>query len=139
MPTPLTVFAWDPRKADLNELKHGVGFEEATSAFFDAQALLIPDPDHSQQEDRFVLLGASARFRLLVVCHCYREQAHVIRIISARKATRHEAAQYVCKEPSGREDQSAREESEEETDGRKPGDKKPRKKTGKNAVAKKGR
>lgn len=91
----LTVFAWDPYKADANARKHGVGFDEATSAFLDESALLIPDPDHSHDEDRFLLLGNSARFRLLVVCHCYREKEHVIRIISARKATRHEAAQYL--------------------------------------------
>lgn len=138
MPAPLTVFAWDPRKADLNELEHGVGFDEATSAFFDAQALLIPDPDHSQQEDRFVLLGASARFRLPVVCHCYREQAHVIRIISARKATRHEAAQYACKETFAREEQCVREEREEAR-GKKPGNKNPGQKSGRRAGGKKGR
>ena len=91
----LAVFAWDPHKADANARKHGVGFDEATSAFLDESALLIPDPDHSHDEDRFLLLGNSARFRLLVVCHCYREKEHVIRIISARKATRHEAAQYL--------------------------------------------
>lgn len=127
MPPPLTVLAWDPRKADLNELAHGVGFDEATSAFFDAQALLIPDPDHSAREDRFVLLGASARSRLLVACHCYREQAHVIRIISAREATRAETARYACKEQFACEEPSGH---DEKAGGRKPGGKKPRKKTG---------
>jgi len=103
---PLTVIAWDPRKADLNEFMHGVGFDEATAAFLDVRALLIADPDHPQQRrrrqgrrhDRLILLGASARFCRVVACHCYREQAHVIRIISARKATQHEAAQYVCED-----------------------------------------
>ena len=88
MSVPFVVFAWDPAKATANERKHGVDFDEATSVFLDEQALLIPDPDHSRDETRFVLLGASAHARLLVVCHCYREKEHVIRIISARQATR---------------------------------------------------
>ncbi len=79
-------FEWDPRKNRLNRSKHGVTFEEAQSVFFDDNALLIDDPDHSEREDRFVLLGFSFRLRVLVVCHCYRRGGDVIRIISARKA-----------------------------------------------------
>lgn len=87
-------FEWDERKGQLNLAKHGVSFEEARSAFFDEQARLIADPDHSEEEDRFVLLGRSARFRLLVVCHCYRDESGIIRIISARKATPRESREY---------------------------------------------
>ncbi len=87
-------FDWDARKAAANEKKHGVGFEEAKSVFSDERAKLIDDPDHSEEEDRFVLLGLSSILRLLVVCHCYREDDHVIRIISARKATREESKSY---------------------------------------------
>jgi uncharacterized DUF497 family protein len=79
-------FEWDRRKNRLNRSKHGVTFEEAESVFFDDNALLIEDPDHSEQEERFVLLGFSFRLRVLVVCHCYRRGGDVIRIISARKA-----------------------------------------------------
>ena len=85
---------WDPRKAKGNARKHGVTFEEAQTVFLDDYALLIADPDHSQDEDRFLLLGVSSRLRLLVVCHCYREVEGVIRLISARKADRAERRQY---------------------------------------------
>ncbi|MBY0278937.1 BrnT family toxin [Candidatus Binatia bacterium] len=87
-------FTWDERKNAANARKHGVTFEEAQTVFLDAEALLIGDPDHSDDEDRFVLLGLSARLRTLVVCHCYRERAGLIRIISARKADRTEQARY---------------------------------------------
>ena len=87
-------FEWDERKANSNRRKHGVTFEEAQTVFLDDHALLIDDPDHSDDEDRFVLLGISARLRLLVVCHCYRKSGDVIRIISARKADRSERALY---------------------------------------------
>ena len=83
-------FAWDARKEAQNQRKHSVSFVEAETVFSDEHALLIDDPDHSAQEDRFALLGLSARLRILVVVHCYREQEAVIRIISARKATRRE-------------------------------------------------
>lgn len=89
-----TVFTWDPHKAEANERKHGVGFEEATSALLDPLGRLVEDPFHPAVEERFILLGMSARDRLLVVCHCYREEEHVIRIISARKASPGEAARY---------------------------------------------
>jgi uncharacterized DUF497 family protein len=87
-------FDWDKNKAAANEKKHGVSFEEAQTAFDDHNALLIPDPDHAGEEDRFVLLGLSAALRMLVVCHCYREHDELIRIISARKATKTESATY---------------------------------------------
>ena len=91
---PALRFEWDNRKAAANLRKHGVSFEEARSVFFDEQARLIDDPDHSEQEDRFVLLGLSGALRLLLVCHCYRSEGEVIRIISARRATRTEAKFY---------------------------------------------
>lgn len=87
-------FTWDPAKALDNERKHGVAFEEARTVFGDEGALLIDDPDHSADEDRFVIIGFSSHARLLTVCHCYRESDEVIRIISARKATRKESGQY---------------------------------------------
>jgi len=87
-------FEWDKSKATINLKKHGVSFEEAKSAFSDERAKLIADPDHSEDEDRFILLGYSSSMRLLVICHCYRTDESIIRIISARKASRHEAASY---------------------------------------------
>lgn len=86
-------FGWDLRKNTANWKKHGISFEEAESAFADEQAILIGDPDHSDDEDRFILLGASAS-RLLVVCHSYRADDEVIRIFSARPANRKERGQY---------------------------------------------
>lgn len=91
---PALRFEWDNRKAAANLRKHRVSFEEARSVFFDEQARLIDDPDHSEEEDRFVLLGLSGALRLLLVCHCYRSEDEVIRIISARRATRTEAKFY---------------------------------------------
>ena len=87
-------FEWDPAKSSANRRKHGITFEEARTVFFDERARLIDDPDHSEDEDRFVLLGISASLRVLVVCHCYRSGGNVIRIISARKATKSEARFY---------------------------------------------
>jgi len=88
-------FEWDERKAAANIKKHGVSFEEARSVFYDEHAKLIDDPDHSEDEDRFVLLGLSSALRLLVVCHCYRGDGGVIRFISARKATTKETKSYL--------------------------------------------
>jgi len=85
---------WDNRKADSNNQKHGVSFEEAATVFEDENGLVIFDPDHSEEEDRFIILGFSNVLRLLVVCHCYREDEEQIRIISARKATVRESATY---------------------------------------------
>ena len=87
-------FEWDKRKASDNRRKHGISFEEARSAFLDENARVIPDPEHADDEDRFILLGLSVRLRLLVVVHCYRQQEDVIRIISARQAERSERKQY---------------------------------------------
>ena len=87
-------FAWDDAKAEENLHKHGVSFEEALTVFADENARLKHDPDHSREEDRFVLLGFSAKLRLLLVCHAYRENDEMIRIISARKATPGERKQY---------------------------------------------
>jgi hypothetical protein len=87
-------FEWDPKKAALNLRKHRVSFEDAQSVFSDENALLIDDPDHSEEEDRFVLLGLSQSLRLLVVVHCYRAEGKVIRIISARKADAQERSNY---------------------------------------------
>lgn len=87
-------FEWDPKKAQLNLRRHKVSFEDARSAFSDERALLIDDPDHSGEEDRFVLLGLSQSLRLLVVVHCYRAEGRVIRIISARRANADEQSKY---------------------------------------------
>ena len=87
-------FEWDERKAAANRRKHGVTFEEARTVFLDENALLRPDEDHSEDEDRFVLLGLSTQLRAVVVCHCYRHREEVIRIISARKANSSERGQY---------------------------------------------
>ena len=87
-------FEWDERKAAANLKKHGVSFDDAKSVFLDERAKLIDDPDHSENEDRMVLLGLSYALRLLVVCHCYRGEGGVIRIISARKATAKESKSY---------------------------------------------
>ena len=86
-------FEWDERKNAANKRKHGVSFEEAETVFYDDRALFDDDPDEDD-EDRFVLLGLSAGLRTLVVCHCYREEESVIRIISARKAHREERREY---------------------------------------------
>ena len=87
-------FEWDPQKNLTNQKKHGVSFEEASTVFEDVNALVISDPEHSEDEERFVILGFSVRANLLVVCHCYRASESVIRIISARRATKNESRQY---------------------------------------------
>ena len=87
-------FEWDRKKSALNRRKHGISFEEAQTVFYDENAIEFFDPDHSDREDRFIMLGVSFTLRLLVVCHCLREAPSVIRIISARRATRREAKSY---------------------------------------------
>ena len=87
-------FEWDETKNKVNFQKHGVSFEEAESVFFDEFALLIADPDHSDNEDRFVLLGLSAKLRILLVCHCFEVNDGLIRVISCRKANRKEMLLY---------------------------------------------
>lgn len=93
MPSDLR-FEWDPAKDRSNQRKHGISFDEARTAFNDEHGRLMHDPDHSDEEDRFVLMGFSSAQRLLVVCHSYRSGDEVIRIISARKANRKERATY---------------------------------------------
>ena len=87
-------FSWDLHKARSNEQKHGVSFEEAQTAFLDEHALVVEDPDPDDPEERFVLLGLSSALRLLLVCHCVRESGDLVRIISARRATKAEGRQY---------------------------------------------
>lgn len=87
-------FEWDENKNSINKQKHKISFEEASTVFYDENALLIDDPEHSESEERFIILGNSFSANLLVVCHCYRESETVIRIISARKATKNETDQY---------------------------------------------
>ena len=87
-------FSWDPRKSRSNQKKHRVSFEEASTAFFDKNARLIYDPAHSAGEERYILLGISAKLRLLIVCHTYKKNDRTIRIISARKVNKYEAEQY---------------------------------------------
>ena len=87
-------FSWDPRKARLNERLHGISFEAAKTAFLDENAILLDDPDHSDREERFLLIGLCLTARVIVISHCLREEGTVIRIISARKATPTERTQY---------------------------------------------
>jgi len=87
-------FEWDPKKAASNLKKHDVSFEEAQSVFYDEFALQFFDEENSAEEDRFLMLGKSGEARLLLVCHCERDRGNVIRIISARKATRSERKFY---------------------------------------------
>jgi uncharacterized DUF497 family protein len=86
-------FEWDESKNHSNQKKHGISFNEAKTVFIDEFGRLIPDPDHSGDEERFILMGMSSQFRLLIVCHCERN-ANIIRIISARKAENYERKQY---------------------------------------------
>ena len=88
------IFEWDSEKNRINQEKHKVSFEEAKSVFYDENAIQFLDEDHSDTEDRFLLLGRSYRMRILLIVHCYREQESVIIIISARKATKNESKFY---------------------------------------------
>ena len=87
-------FEWDQGKNQENIKKHGVSFEEAQTVFLDQHAMRFFDPDHSENEDRFIMLGMSFKLRVLVVCHCFRKNDTVIRIISARKADKQEGKSY---------------------------------------------
>ncbi len=87
-------FTWDSGKNKSNRAKHGISFEEAQTSFYDENGRLIYDPDHSQAEERFILLGISSKLHLLVVSHTYRKDESEIRIISARRATKNEQHQY---------------------------------------------
>jgi hypothetical protein len=87
-------FEWDIKKAAVNLKKHGISFEEARSVFYDAFAVQFYDEGHSDDEDRFLMLGLSCESNILLVCHCERDVGHTIRIISARKATKNERRLY---------------------------------------------
>ena len=87
-------FEWYENKNQINQHKHGISFQEAKTVFYDEEALVIDDPEHSETEDRFIILGLSNKANLLVVCHCYRASDTVIRLISARKATKTESQYY---------------------------------------------
>lgn len=92
-------FEWDAKKNRANSKKHDVTFEEARTAFYDENAVQFFDPDNAQDEDRFLLLGMSFKFRVLVVCHCFRKNDTIIRIISARKADKAEEQEYWRRQP----------------------------------------
>lgn len=87
-------FVWDEEKNVINRKKHRVSFEEARTAFYDENGRVYPDPDHSDDEHRFILLGIRFKLRVLIVCHCYREDDTLIRLISARRANRREVGDY---------------------------------------------
>ena len=87
-------FEWDDHKNKVNSKKHKVLFEDAQTVFFDENAIQFYDPEHSENEDRFLLLGTSYKLSTLVVCHCFRQEETIIRIISARKADKEEAQFY---------------------------------------------
>ena len=87
-------FTWDEKKNTINQRKHGIAFEEAETVFYDENAILFDDPEYSEDEDRFLILGISRTERLCIVSHCYRDKDAVIRIISARKATSNETKTY---------------------------------------------
>jgi uncharacterized DUF497 family protein len=87
-------FEWDEAKNRQSRRKHGVSFEEAQTVFLDENAIRFFDPDHSDDEDRFLMLGIGFRLRALVVCHCFRASDGIVRIISARRADRGEEADY---------------------------------------------
>ena len=89
------LFDWDENKAKINEQKHGVTFLEAMTIFKDDNAVIMDDEEHSEDEERFILLGISKQSNLLMVCHCYRENDDIIRLISARKANKQESKKYV--------------------------------------------
>ncbi len=91
-------FEWDENKNKLNIKKHGISFEEASTVFYDDEALIISDEAHSDNEERFIMIGFSYKYNLLVVCHCYRQNESVIRIVSARKATKNERKEYLKNE-----------------------------------------
>ena len=88
-------FEWDENKNMINKRKHGIGFEEAVTVFSDDRAILFDDPQHSDDEDRFLLIGMSRFLNICVVCHCYRNEETTIRLISARLATKKEETRYV--------------------------------------------
>jgi len=90
-------FEWDNKKGKANAKKHGVSFDEARTVFYDEYAIQFFDPEHSESEDRFLLLGMSFKLKTLIVCHCFRQEEAVVRIISARKADKDEEQVYWSK------------------------------------------
>ncbi len=87
-------FTWDENKNGINQRKHGISFEEARGVFGDENAILFDDPDHSAEEERFLIIGIAETRGICIVSHCYREDDNIIRIISARKATKNEKRIY---------------------------------------------
>ena len=87
-------FEWDAIKEKANRRKHGISFDEAQTVFFDEHAIQFFDPDHSDDEDRFIMLGMSFKLRVIVVCHCFRESETVVRLFSARRAEKSEEREY---------------------------------------------
>lgn len=87
-------FEWDENKNQLNKVKHGIDFNEAATVFFDENAIMFDDPEHSMEEERFLILGITKHENLCIVSHCYRGKDNIIRIISARKATKNETKTY---------------------------------------------
>ena len=88
------IFEWDDTKNEINLKKHGIDFDEAKTVFYDERGIVFDDPDHSTDENRFIILGRSINSNICMVCHCFRKDDEVIRIISARKATRKEVDRY---------------------------------------------
>ena len=88
------IFEWDSAKNKTNLKKHGIDFEEAKTVFYDEHGIIFDDPVHSTDEERFIILGMSLNSNICIVCHCYRQNEKVIRIISARKATKKEVNRY---------------------------------------------
>ena len=92
----MIVFEWDPEKNEINIRKHKISFEEASTVFYDEEAIVFDDPDHSDEsEERFIIMGVSNKANMLMVCHCCRNRDRIIRIISARKATKSEEKDYI--------------------------------------------
>ena len=89
-------FEWDENKNQLNQRKHGVSFAEAQTVFYDEYAILFDDPDHSEDEERFLIIGTTEKERICIVSHCYRGREDTIRIISAKKATKNEKRIYIA-------------------------------------------
>lgn len=87
-------FTWDENKNEINKKKHGISFEEATEVFSDDNAILFDDPDHSLEEDRFLIIGAIKSSKICIVSHCYKDDDNIIRLISAREATKRERTVY---------------------------------------------
>ena len=88
------IFEWDNSKNKTNLKKHGIDFQEAQTVFYDENGILFDDPEHSTDENRFIIIGKSIKSNICLVCHCYRQENEVIRIISARKATKREVDRY---------------------------------------------